>query len=207
MDADLENIARRQQLADAISVRLEADPRVMNVRPFGSLGRGTGDVYSDIDLRVELIGTTDRAFAEALPTLLEPEGPLLIAGWALAQLPERYGRTLYFEDYPLFWHVDIACESDLHEDGSDLLEHYYPEQIFKIWLEVLAEMLRGQDRTGDLEAPMRRWADLTPFQALEPKAKLACYLELCVMRARSRGASIEPLIARCRALEQIYLPD
>jgi hypothetical protein len=199
---DLNDLSRRQRLADAIRARLEAHPQVSF---FGSLEHGPGDAYSDVDMRVKLTSTTDRAFAEALPKLVGAEEPLLVAGWALAQLPERYGRTLYFKDYPLFWHMDIACESPEHEDGSDLLKRYYPEQIFKIWLEVIKALLRDHNNIGDLEGFMSRWTDLAAYQTLQPRAKLAHYLDLCAVRARNRGAAIEPLIARCEELRRHYL--
>lgn len=195
----------REALAEAALELLRLEPHVTGVELFGSLARGEADAYSDIDVRVKLSGVSDRAFAHRLSEVVRLLGTLLIDGWALHALPEKYGRTFYFAEYPLFWNLDVACESPLHEDGSDLLKRYYPEQIFKIWLAVLADLLRGEDRTAYLEGFMSRWADLSAVQGLEPPAKLAHYLDLCAARARSRGAAIEPLIARCDALRQSYL--
>ncbi len=197
----------RDDLMQAATELLRREPHVTNVGLFGSLGRGEADAYSDIDVRVELAGISDRVFAHRLSEIVKPLGTLLIDGWALHALPERYGRTFYFAEYPLFWHLDVACESPLHEDGSDLLQRYYPEQIFKIWLEVLSDLFRGEDLTAYLEGFMSRWADLTVWQNETPQTKLGYYLELCVARARSRGALIESLIARCDELRRAYLLD
>lgn len=197
----------RETLTEVAVKLLRLEPHVHEVSLFGSLARGEADAYSDIDIRVELSGISDRAFAHHLSEVVKPLGTLLIDGWALHVLPEKYGRTFYFAEYPLFWHLDIACESDRHEDGSDLLKPYYPEQIFKIWLEVLADLLRGEDKTAYLEGFMSRWADLSAWQNEPPQRKMGAYLERCAARARTRGATIEPLISRCRELKDYYRLD
>ena len=194
----------REALTEAAVKLLRLEPHVTEVSLFGSLARGEADAHSDIDVRVALSGISDRAFAHHLSEVVRPLGTLLIDGWALHALPETYGRTFYFAEYPLFWHLDIACESDQHEDGSDMVQRYYPEQIFKIWLKVLADLLRGEDKTVYLEGFMSRWADLSAWKNEPPQRKMGAYLELCAMRARSRGAALEPLISRCRELKDYY---
>ena len=54
----LPGTARHQALLRAVADHYAGDPRVLAVAVFGSLGRGTWDDYSDLDLDVV---TTDEA--------------------------------------------------------------------------------------------------------------------------------------------------
>jgi predicted nucleotidyltransferase len=102
------DVRRREELALSVKDILAEDERVLEVTPIGSLVNGEVDQYSDIDFAVQVSTVSDRDFAEELPQVLEPVGPLLVEGWGLGFLPETFIRTLYFKDYPLFWHVDIS---------------------------------------------------------------------------------------------------
>ena len=62
---------QHQALLRAIVARYEHDPRVLAVIVFGSLGRGTWDAYSDIDLDVVIAGDTRIAVVEELRQLCQ----------------------------------------------------------------------------------------------------------------------------------------
>ncbi len=172
---------------------------------YGSLAEGTADRYSDIDIHLNLTEVSDRAFAEILPDILRPVGPPLIDGWGFGALPDLYIRTLFFDSYPLFWHVDIACESEHHIDGSDLQGTYHWPQIFKIWIDVLSNLLRGQDTTAYIERFIGAWADIGMTKDMSPALKFSQYLDWCAERARTRGAPCEALFERCDQLRDEYL--
>ena len=202
---NLEDVGCREELAQSIIPLLEKDARVAEVGYYGSMADGTADCYSDIDLRVQLTDVSDRVFAEALPDLVRPVGSLLIEGWGLSALPDQYVRTFYFDAYPLFWHVDIACDSDEHVDGVDIQQDYHWEQMFKIWIDVVASLLRGEDATAYYEGFISRWRDVSSVQDLEPAAKLSQYLDWYAERTRGRGAPCEAVYRRCDEVRHLYL--
>ncbi len=109
IEASLQDVPRRRELAHRIAATLQDDPRVTQVRPYGSIAEGLADRYSDIDLVVHVHGVSDRAFAEVMPNLMEPIGPRLVDGWGLGFLPDTYIRTFYFSDYPLFGSLPLVC--------------------------------------------------------------------------------------------------
>jgi predicted nucleotidyltransferase len=207
LEAELANLQSRQQLADQVCTLLQADPRVVTVSYYGSIAAGSADRYSDIDIEVRLQNTSDRAFAEALPELLQPVGATLVEAWSVGALPDLFARTFYFTEYPLFWHVDIACKSSDHVDGADLKQMYHWSQIYKIWVDVLSNFLRGRDTTPTLDTLIERWADISVIRALSPAAKLSRYLDLCDKRARNRGAPREAFYKRCDQLRKAYLVE
>jgi hypothetical protein len=149
-------------------------------------------------------GIADRDCSLGLPALLAPVGACLVDGWGLGSLPESYVRTFYFADYPLFWHVDIGCVSDQHTDGSDLMQMYHWPQIFKMWIAVVKDALRGVDRVDNLTAHIARWADVSHVDG-EPGRRLSQLLDLCAKRARNRGAPYQPFYDRCDELRREYL--
>ncbi|MEM7032505.1 MAG: nucleotidyltransferase domain-containing protein [Chloroflexota bacterium] len=203
--ATLQNLHYRDTLALDIISHLQRDERVISVRLQGSLANGTADRYSDIDLCVQLRDVSDRAFAEILPDLIRPVGKPFIEGWGVGFLPDLYIRTVYFDAYPLFWHVDIACESNIHIDGHDLRNTYHWPQIFKIWIDVVSDWLRGKDSTARLEQIISRWHDIHTVKDAPPNTKLIQYLEWCTERARKRGAPCDTLSERCQQLCDDYL--
>ncbi len=70
----LQQVQRRSELEQQIVTLLRGDPRVAQVRPYGSIAEGRADWYSDIDLVVHVNGVSDRAFAETLQDLIQPIG-------------------------------------------------------------------------------------------------------------------------------------
>ena len=202
---ELQDCGDRADLASKVIALLEQDARVAGVEYYGSIANDTADYFSDVDLRVRVRDVSDREFAEALPELVQPIGSLLIAGWGLSALPDDYVRTFYFDDYPLFWHIDIACESAVHVDGSDIRGAYHWEQMFKIWIDVVSKLLRGEDATHYIEKFIGVWRDLVPVQDRPANEKLSLYLDWYAERARGKGAPCADVYQCCDALRREYL--
>jgi predicted nucleotidyltransferase len=204
VETSLQNLVRRSELAEHIVAILQQASHVSRVQQYGSLTTGRSDRYSDIDLAVHVQGISDRAFALALPSLLQPIGPCLVDGWGVGFLPDTYIRTFYFNDFPAFWHVDIGCLSDQHIDGSDIKNSYHWPQIFKMWIAVVRDMLRGVDRVDELTTHVARWADISHAHGT-PAQRLSQVLDLAAERARLRDAPYEAFYQRCDELRREYL--
>jgi hypothetical protein len=202
----VEDLDRRAVLAAAVRELLVRSPHVVDVRPYGSLKAdgAQSDQYSDIDLVVDLEGISDRAFAEYVPSLLRSLGRPLIAGWGLEMLPDTYVRTLYLENYPLFWHLDIGCLSPVHVPGTDVAQSYHWAQVFKMWIAAVKQLLRGREDGSAFLRHISRWADVSALQGT-PAERLGQSLELCVVRARRRGAPCEEVYRRCAELRATHL--
>lgn len=204
VEQHIKHVDSRAALTDQVLMLLQAEPFVQSAELYGSLANGTGDRYADIDLVVQLDSVSDRTFAFALPRILRPLGPFLVEGWGVGFLPDTYIRTFYFSNQPLFWHVDIGCVSDQHEDGSDLKQQYHWPQIFKMWIDVVKDLVRGQDRVDTLTQHIARWGDVSSVTGTSAQ-RLGLLLDLCAERARSRGAPYEALYERCVELRHEYL--
>ena len=200
------DISRRDALASDVLELLRADYHVVDASIHGSVGAGSADEYSDIDVHAKVSGVSDRAFAETVADAVRSIGRCLIEGWGFAALPDHYVRTFYFDDYPLFWHVDIWCESDIHVDGSDLKATYHWPQIFKIWIDELSDVLRGADALPQIDPIMARWPDVPPLPG-DTKPRLAACLDVMQERAMSRGSPCGELYARCDELRRTHLSD
>ena len=87
------NLALRDALCERVRGVLVDDHRVDRVELEGSLARGQGDIYADIDFVAHLRpGRTDREFFFDLPRVMDAVGPRLIDGWSFAALP-NYAAT------------------------------------------------------------------------------------------------------------------
>jgi predicted nucleotidyltransferase len=74
IDAD---VSQRHELARRVQDILCRDERVLDVKLIGSLVGAKADKYSDVDLAVQVRTVSDGDFAEDLPRVVEPVGPLL----------------------------------------------------------------------------------------------------------------------------------
>lgn len=70
---------QRSQLIDLLTAWLSEDPRVMALWLGGSLGRQSGDAYSDIDLYVAVDEADFEPFYQAVPGEVGKRVPLLHA--------------------------------------------------------------------------------------------------------------------------------
>lgn len=204
IEHQLADLSRRHKLKERVVQLLTAMPEVTEVHEVGSL-TSQGDRLSDIDFHVRVAGLSDRAFAEALPPRLGAIGSYLIEGWGLGRLPDDYVRTLYFDDQPLFWHIDVHCSSAEHVDGTDLLREYHGPQIFKMWIATVKHLLRGN--TAEVDAFVQhidRWSDTSALSGT-PAARLGASLDLCAARAKDRGAPYGDVYARCAELHAEFL--
>lgn len=200
----LKNIERRIELADRVHDLLLSHERVRSVVPYGSIVDGRSDQYSDIDFRVEVEGISDRAFAQMVPGLLRPIGPYAIESWGPTALPERYIRVLYFADLPLFWHVDIWCESELHEDGSDIKAEFHWPFLFRVWLDQMKKVLRGSDDTKVMDEFLRGEVDIGGLPD-NLTARLDAALDLIYENAKKKGAPCDELFGRLDAVRREYV--
>lgn len=191
-------------MAEEAATLLARDEWVMGVVPYGSLTDGRADRYSDIDLRVELRGISDRAFAEMVPELLRSIGPFVIEAWGPTALPDRFIRCLYFADFPLFWHVDVWCESDLHVDGLDLKSAFHWPQMFRVWVDELKKVLRGAQDTIVMDGFAQEWMDPGDLPT-ELSERLSAYLDRIYQHTASKGAPCDELFSRCDGLRREYL--
>ena len=116
--------AVRISLAKAVTCALEEAVAGSTAGLRGSLARGTGDRYSDIDVFWEL---PDRRFLEAiddLPEILSAVGPLesIRSDPLLQNSDKRQLLFVQFANVPLYWRVDIEvfAESIGRDDSYDL---------------------------------------------------------------------------------------
>jgi predicted nucleotidyltransferase len=203
----------RHFLYERIRDVLLADPQVQAVELFGSLTTGDADIYSDIDLRCFLKDGTDRDFAFRLPSLIEAVGPRLIDGWGFSALPNWYVRTFYFAAYPLFWHVDIECLGTEHIDGSDIKQQEHWQQRFKIWIEAVKYLKRGEAQhdlslasswvEGTKERLAKR-ADVTGIQGSLAN-QLSRMLDIEMAWHRGKDLPVEEVCAACDNLRRALL--
>jgi len=197
LDQELEGmLPRRDDLRRIVTEALVADSRVEVVGLIGSLHNGKSDAFSDIDLEVGLRrGVVDREFFLDLPRVLGDVGST-VPGWGFHALPETYVATFHFDDYPLFWSVDIACVGDVHVDGSDLIFQYRWEQIYKVWLLAAKYIARGQLKLAEVWRLVERHVsvELVPSAEVE---RLAALLDGIERRKIDRGDPYEGLHRRC----------
>lgn len=120
---------------------LKADLRCKGGWQYGSVGRGTADIYSDYD-PVYLIGDKDfEQFAAEVPTILKAACDELVISWA-----ENYN-SAYFKNFCSL----IKLNGNLHQIDFFLLNADYPQE----WM--CRQHLKGCtrdniifDRTGEV---------------------------------------------------------
>lgn len=192
-------LPRRDELLERAGTALSADERVVGVDVIGSLSEGKADEFSDIDLGVRLrSGVIDREFFFEVPSLLASVGPG-VAGWGFTSLPSRYVATFHFDEYPLLWSVDVACISDVHVDGADLLSEYRWEQIYKMWIGAVKYVARGEAKVADVQRLVTRHVEID-LPASNMAARLRALLVGIEGRKRERGDPYAFLHQRCLAL-------
>jgi hypothetical protein len=193
---------RRAELADRVLAALMDDRRVSVVEPFGSLAGGKSDEFTVIDVLVHLRpGVVDRQFWEDLPEVLRAVGPA-VHGWSFQALAAgQYGASFLFDDYPLFWAVDVGIVSDRPTDPSDLISTYRWEQIYKVWLGAAKAVARSKKRLDDVRRLVEKHQPVatTPESdtAIEDLRKLLAAIE---RRKRDLGDPYQDLHERCREL-------
>jgi predicted nucleotidyltransferase len=142
----------RMALAERVMATLRSDPRVGNVALFGSLASPAADGYpadrySDIDIVVQVRDGSDRVFFLDVPTIVGRVAPILLR--AASVEADRYIAHVWFEGYPLFWHVDVACLAGEHVEGADIADATRWERAFGLWL-LATKRLRRATETIDL---------------------------------------------------------
>ena len=184
---------RRLALAERVMAALREDPRVVSAELFGSLASRAedgypADRYSDIDIEVCLQGVSDRDFFFDVPAIASRVGTVLMQGASV--MPDRYVAHVWFGGYPLFWHVDIACISPDHIDGSDVAEAGRWERGFGLWLLALKRLVRAMDTLDLVREAVGGGTDARAVQG-EPSDQLFGLLELWRAGAAAEGRPYE----------------
>jgi hypothetical protein len=192
-------LLQQKALSSQATAVLGGHPAVRTVTPFGSLASVEADgypadEYSDVDLRVDVAGVSDRVFLlDELPGLIRQCGEVAATAWVI--LPGRYGVQYWFDDRSPFCGLDIACHSDVHEDGSDVREATRWTRPFADWLLVAKRLLRLSDLATEFVAvPCGSTPDLIS-PVLPVLEKL---LDDARESARDRGVDPGDLEALCR---------
>lgn len=191
----------REQRALAVQATglLGRHPAVAAVTPMGSMASAEADGfpaddYSDVDLRVDLIGLSDRAFVvEELPALVEECGRVCATAWVV--LPGVYGVQSWFDDRSVFCGLDVACHSDVHEDGDDMHAATGWTRPFANWLLVAKRVLRLSDLTTTYVAGSLA---TTPDVISPLLPTLSRLLDDVCGDARKRGVDYADLESLCR---------
>lgn len=141
----------RLALAHRVIETLEHHPSVDRAELFGSLASTEPDGHpadklSDIDIRVTLSHGTDRDFFEGLEPALAPVGKSIL--YSIFVSDTAYTRSLMFEKYSPFWHVDLVCRAPLHVPGADVLKETRSERGFGAWLSAAKRFARAGDFLG-----------------------------------------------------------
>jgi predicted nucleotidyltransferase len=210
-------ISARDVLQRRVTAALEADSRIERAELAGSLASGTADIYSDIDLRAYLKpGFVDREFFLEVPSLMDKVGPRVTEGWSFSALPRLYVVASYFEDLPLFWHVDIDCRpasEEWHVDAADLQNVPRWEQRYKVWVESMLRLARVESGAEvparkafdahfeDMKMRMSKRVDLSGVSG-EPRQQLAALLDLETAWHKAHRFDVERLDQACRQLWQ-----
>ncbi|HUP86722.1 MAG TPA: nucleotidyltransferase domain-containing protein [Acidimicrobiales bacterium] len=195
------DVSQREALAAKVRELLERDDRVDTVAFFGSLATGKSDEFSDIDLVAKLRpGIVDRDFFADLPLVVADVGPS-VAGWSFQALSTgSYGGSFLFDEYPLFWEVDIACISTDPTDPTDLLQTYRWEQIYKVWLSAVKAVARAQARVDYVEGLVARHQPVAPTPAHNGTTRLRALLDAIRLRKVEKGDPYQRLHERCEEL-------
>lgn len=138
--------ADRRALAERTAELLRAHPNVRSVEQFGSLASTEPDAlpaddFSDIDLRVEVVGCTNREMWAQVQELLTSCGRVLVKN--LHIWSGCWTGSWMVEGYSPFWHLDVVCNAAEHDDGGDVLEQLRGERAFGAWLSALKRFRRA----------------------------------------------------------------
>jgi predicted nucleotidyltransferase len=105
---------RRLEVAESVRAILQKLPEVASVSLKGSLQSGLCDIFSDIDIVVDVSGSNDAVFARSVHRTIESAFDLHFYDWAPSLLPEKYVQTFYMRDLPIFWNLDIEVVATPH---------------------------------------------------------------------------------------------
>jgi predicted nucleotidyltransferase len=115
------DVRKRTAWVEALRDEFQRDPRVKAVWLGGSLGRGGGDVYSDVDFYVAVEAADFEPFFAEVPARLQAMQPLLHhTDFAFRrQSPTERVWFLWFEGWPVQWKLDFHVHTTDSARGAD----------------------------------------------------------------------------------------
>lgn len=141
-------------LAEELCNFLSALPEVKRCELYGSLSRGNYDLYSDIDIMVDVSGTDNSRFVTRLPQIFAQRYNVIFYDYAASLAPDLYVVTLAVDGDNPFRVVDINCTATPHCPGlsqaqvAALCSPY--AHALKMLSVYLKQLLRGQDAHGGI---------------------------------------------------------
>ena len=146
--------AEMQKRLDGLSAFLCSHPSVRSAALYGSLAEGREDMYSDIDLALDVSGTDNGQFLLTLPAYLQEKYPVLYMDFAPSLAQEKYILTaaVYPEEPFLLLDISVIAEphfrtvtKEMLSSRNDLYSH-----TLKVFSANLKHYLRGMDCAADI---------------------------------------------------------
>lgn len=132
-------------IASHIITTLDSSGLFHSVELTGSVANGKFDELSDIDILVSNPTRSPKENVELASLVIESNLGVLIKGWSLSLLPDKYLLHHFLPNIPIFWWIDIGCLPIAN--FSPLYRNEIKEcpnaHIAKLWVMNAKHMLRG----------------------------------------------------------------
>lgn len=162
----------RNQLIESIAGELALDDRVDAVWLTGSLGRGGGDVLSDIDLIIVMARGCEADLVAERFEVADRFGPLVLYLDSPQNAPVSGAQVnALYDIYPLPIYVDWTLWPSMDESPSDVHILFHRESSRMLKSKRLAELPDAQ--SGNAPEPTPAWLDHFRVAMLPILAKLA----------------------------------
>lgn len=99
----------QQTIARNIISALDNSDLFHSVKLIGSVANGNFDALSDIDILVSNTARTPKENVELASRIIESQVGVLIKGWSLSLLLNKYLLHHFLPNTSLFWWIDIGC--------------------------------------------------------------------------------------------------
>lgn len=96
-------------IASHIITTLDSSGLFHSVELTGSVANGKFDELSDIDILVSNPTRSPKENVELASQVIESNLGVLIKGWSLSLLPDKYLLHHFLPNIPIFWWIDIGC--------------------------------------------------------------------------------------------------
>ena len=151
---------QKQTIALKVMEFLKSMPEVKGCELYGSLKNGSGDVFSDIDLEVDVSGYDNGNFALNLAERMNEKFVVIYRDFAPSLAPEKYVVTIALDEEDPFATVDIAVTGKPHcasvsRQQLNALNNPYDHNL-KLFTANLKHFLRGVDCRKDIEKMFTR---------------------------------------------------
>ena len=140
---------RRAATISRLTEALGALQGVASVGLRGSLARGTGDRYSDIDLTVGFPRDRVSCAGRWVIAAVEAAFPVELVDWAPSLLPDSPVITFFLEGLPIFWTVDVSIDAppELRDMVPDMVHNDPMGHLLKLWTATLKHTIRNDPRS------------------------------------------------------------